>query len=65
MANLGETTEIVNASELTLKVGSDTYILFNSPIFPLSNFFIFLPSGDCFTKLLISDSKSGFSTAFI
>jgi hypothetical protein len=27
MANLGEITEIVNASELTLEVGSDTYIL--------------------------------------
>jgi len=27
MANLGETAEIVNASELTLEVGSDTYIL--------------------------------------
>lgn len=27
MANLGEITEIVNASELTLEVGADTYIL--------------------------------------
>jgi hypothetical protein len=27
MANLGEITEIVNASELTLEVGSDNYIL--------------------------------------
>ena len=27
MANLGEITEIVNASELTLEVGSDTYIM--------------------------------------
>lgn len=27
MANLGEITEIVNASELTLEVGSNTYIL--------------------------------------
>lgn len=27
MANLGEVTEIVNASELTLEVGSDTYIM--------------------------------------
>ena len=27
MANLGEATEIVNASELTLEVGADTYIL--------------------------------------
>jgi len=27
MANLGEITEIVNATELTLLVGSDTYIL--------------------------------------
>lgn len=27
MANLGEIAEIVNASELTLEVGSDTYIL--------------------------------------
>ena len=27
MANLGEITEIVNASELTLEVGSDVYIL--------------------------------------
>ena len=27
MANLGEMTEIVNASELTLEVGSDTYIM--------------------------------------
>lgn len=27
MANLGEITEIVNASELTLEVGSDSYIL--------------------------------------
>lgn len=27
MANLGEITEIVNASELTLDVGSDTYIM--------------------------------------
>ena len=27
MANLGEITEIINASELTLEVGSDTYIM--------------------------------------
>lgn len=27
MANLGEITEIVNSTELTLQVGSDTYIL--------------------------------------
>jgi hypothetical protein len=27
MANLGEITEIVNASELTLEVGADNYIL--------------------------------------
>lgn len=27
MANIGEITEIVNASELTLDVGSDTYIM--------------------------------------
>jgi len=27
MANLGEITEIVNASELTLEVGNDTYIM--------------------------------------
>ena len=27
MANLGEITEIVNASELTLEVGADTYIM--------------------------------------
>lgn len=27
MANLGEATEIVNATELTLEVGADTYIL--------------------------------------
>ena len=27
MANLGEITEVVNASELTLEVGADTYIL--------------------------------------
>ena len=27
MANLGEDTEIVNASELTLEVGADTYIM--------------------------------------
>jgi len=27
MANLGEITEIVNASELTLEVGSDIYIM--------------------------------------
>jgi len=27
MANLGEVSEIVNASELTLEVGSDTYVM--------------------------------------
>ncbi len=33
MANLGEITEIVNASELTLEVGADTYILLTDLLF--------------------------------
>ena len=32
MANLGEITEIVNASELTLEVGSDNYILLKNVV---------------------------------
>jgi len=33
VANIGEITEIVNASELTLEVGSDTYIMLTNLVF--------------------------------